>query len=221
MRTLMLRGWVGDTIKHFLSVSASWLHLKELLHQSNAIVCALNWAIRIEAKQKEMGYNTIIVLIILCCLAPVTNQQGKPGTINNCFDKTIANYPHHTNSGVNLLWRGIQYPNNSILYIEEIGEGEYALVCQTDRRPCCGIRPYRFGEWYYPNGSRVPIEGAGATFYRNRSTRDDGQVLLNRQNHVTDYSSGLFCCVLPDASNVNHTLCIGLLPIGNITGKSS
>ena len=158
-----------------------------------------------------MGYNTIIVLIILCCLAPMTNQQGKPGTINICFDKTIANYPHHTNSGVNLLWRGIQYPNNSILNIEQIGEGEYALVCQTDRIPCCGFPPYRFGEWYYPNGSIVPIEGAGATFYRNRN--DDGQVLLNQRNNVTDYSFGPFCCVLPNASDINHTLCIGLLPI--------
>ena len=130
-----------------------------------------------------------------------------------------ASSQHLLNTGVNLIWQGIQYPNNSILNIEDIGEGEHALACQTDRRPCCGTRPYRFGEWYYPDGSRVPFEGIGTPFYRNRY--DGGLVLLNRRSHDTYYSSGLFCCVLPDASNVNHTLCIGLLPIGNITGKSS
>ena len=115
-----------------------------------------------------------------------------------------------TDTGVNLLWLRTQYPNNSILNIEDIGEGEHALVCQTNRRPCC--RGYRTGEWYYPNGTTVPIRGVGASFYRNRSY--EGQVLLNRQNHETDHSAGLFCCVLPDSGGRNHTLCIGLLPIG-------
>ncbi len=117
---------------------------------------------------------------------------------------------------MSLLWRGIQYPNNSILNVEDIGEGDHALACQTDRRPCC--RNIRIGEWYYPNHTRVPVEYAGATFYRNRS--DEGLVLLHRQNHETASSTGLFCCVLPDASDISHTMCIGLLPIGN-RGTSS
>ena len=121
-----------------------------------------------------------------------------------------------------LLWQGVQYPNNSIVNIEEVGEGVDAVACQTDMRPCCWT-PYRIGEWYYPDGSRVPIEGAGATFYRNRS--DEGLVLLHRRNHIITASStstGLFCCELPDASGITQTLCIGLLPIiGNIGGTSS
>ena len=117
----------------------------------------------------------------------------------------------HTNTGVNLLWQGVQYPNNSILNIEAIGEGEHALICQTDKRSCCGTPPYRSGEWYYPNGNAVPIQDAGATFYRDRS--DEGTVQLNQRNHIADYSIGSFCCVLPDASDRSHTLCIGLLPI--------
>ena len=113
---------------------------------------------------------------------------------------------------------GTQYPNNSILNIEDVGEGDRALACQTDKRPCCRTPPYRFGQWYYPNGSRVPIYGVGAPFYRNRS--DEGIVRLNQRNQYreADYSTGLFCCVLPDAINITHTLCIGLLTIGSIGG---
>ena len=116
------------------------------------------------------------------------------------------------NTGVILLWQGVQFPNNSVLSIEYIGEGEHALVCQTDRRPCC--RTYRrVGQWYYPNGTIVPIEGAGYTFYRDRS--DKGEVRLHQRagDDYTTYltATGLFCCVLPDASSIYHTLCIGLL----------
>ena len=128
------------------------------------------------------------------------------------------NYSFHTNTGVSLLWRGVQYPNNSIVNIEDVGEGVDAVACQTDRIHCC--RDYRIGEWYYPNRSNVPIEGRGALFYRNRS--DEGLVLLHRRNHniITASSTGLFCCVLPDASGVIQTLCIGLLLIGNIRGRA-
>ena len=84
------------------------------------------------------------------------------------------------------------------------------MACQTDRTPCCGTPAYRVGEWYYPNGTIVPIDGVGASFYRNRS--DDRLVLLHRRHrHVTD-PTGSYCCVVPDANNTNHTLCVGLLP---------
>ena len=119
-----------------------------------------------------------------------------------------------------LLWQGIQYPNNSILNIEAVGEGEHSLICQTDKRPCCGTPPYRFGEWYYPNGSIVSIEGIGETFYRNRN--DNGEVRLNRRtgDYYTTYPTAidLFCCVLPNASDMDHTLCVGLLPRDSVGG---
>ena len=93
--------------------------------------------------------------------------------------------------------------------IEFIGEGEHALACQTDKRPCCGTPPYRFGEWYYPNSSKIPISEVGAPFYRDR--HDEGLVRLHRRyDNVVD-PTGLFCCVLPDANDTIHTLCVGLL----------
>ena len=120
-------------------------------------------------------------------------------------------YHTHINTGINLLWKGVQYPNNSLLNIEVIGESEQALICQTEKRPCCRTPPYRFGEWYYPNDSIVPIMGVGAPFYRDRS--DEGLIRLHRRSsHNATDPTGLFCCELPDANNTNHTLCAELLP---------
>ena len=120
-----------------------------------------------------------------------------------------------------LLWQGIQYPNNSVLNIEAVGEGERSLICRTDKRPCCRSLYYnRVGEWYYPDGHKVPIERIGETFYRNRN--DEGEVRLNQRagDHYTTYPNaiGVFCCVLPDANDMNHTLCIGLLPRDGVGG---
>ena len=78
-------------------------------------------------------------------------------------------------TGVRLILRGLQYHDNDTINIMDIGERDSALICQTDLRPCCKI--FRAGEWYYPNGTAVPIEGKQRGFYRNRG--DDGNVQLN------------------------------------------
>ena len=102
------------------------------------------------------------------------------------------------------------YANNSIIPITEIGETTDSvnseLQCITDRRPCCAGT--RAGEWYFPDGTRIPVLGAGATmataFYRNRG--DDGTVNLNRLNNVL-MPTGLFCCEVLDAAGVDQTVC--------------
>ena len=105
-----------------------------------------------------------------------------------------------------LSLKGEVYANNSFVTVTEIGEGGNSMKCITDRMHCC--RRYdRLGEWYFPNGSSVPIPYAATSFYRLRS---DGYIYLNRLNsNITD-PIGQFCCVLPDATNVYQTLCINL-----------
>ena len=94
----------------------------------------------------------------------------------------------------------MQYSHNSSVNfnITDIGEYTYyeSLICQTDKRPCC--RSNRVGEWHYPNGTRVPIEGTGSDMYRNRD--DDGQVRLNRRNNAI-YPLGTYTCIVPDATD--------------------
>ena len=79
------------------------------------------------------------------------------------------------------------------------------MICQTDLRPC---KISRAGEWYYPNGTAVPIEGRQQDFYRNRD--DNGTVRLNRRNNA-NYPVGVYRCEIPDHSGIGKILHIGLL----------
>ena len=56
---------------------------------------------------------------------------------------------------------GRPYQNNSIVTLEDIGEGgDDTLVCITNYSACC--RPHTgkmeptLGNWFFPNGTRVP-----------------------------------------------------------------
>ena len=117
-------------------------------------------------------------------------------------------------SGVHLSLKGVVYLNNSFISITEIGQTDTSaspptingLQCVTDKRPCCSTRPNRFGEWLFPDGSIIPILGGATTFYRNRG--DDGTVNLNRVNSDVMMPTGQFCCVVPDPTDFDQTLCV-------------
>ena len=81
-----------------------------------------------------------------------------------------------------------------------------ALRCITDRKPCCRNENNRAGEWFFPNGTMVPVSGP---FYRNRGP-GDGTVNLNRVNTNVMSPTGLFCCVVPDATGINQTVCANI-----------
>ena len=105
------------------------------------------------------------------------------------------------------------YTNNSAIQITEIGEtnttSNTGLQCITDRMPCCGTPPNRFGEWYFPDEVTVPsIVGAPTTFYRNRG--DDGTVNLNRLNTNVFTPTGLFCCEVPNTLNDMQRVCANI-----------
>ena len=110
---------------------------------------------------------------------------------------------------VQLIFRGVSYPNNSVLSLNDIGQFSTgsAILCTTNRSPCCSTRPNRFGEWRYPNGSLVPNNAAGQDFFRGRG--DNQTLYLNRRNNAQS-PTGSFCCELPDNSDVKHTLCVSL-----------
>ena len=107
---------------------------------------------------------------------------------------------------------GVTYTNGSTVLMTDIGEGDAALQCTTDRADCCRDSDgTAAGHFYFPNGEQVPILGNDAsirTYYRNRGL---GFIRLNRRSVATE--TGRFRCEIPDASGtlVNLFINIGML----------
>ena len=111
--------------------------------------------------------------------------------------------------GVSFWFKGTFYQNNSIVTLDDIGEGSDALLCLTDLTACC--RPGSasgnksvLGNWFFPNGTRVPSSGNKSDFHR---TRGQSAVLLQRRRGGVN---GIYRCEIPDAMNVIQTVYIGV-----------
>ena len=105
-------------------------------------------------------------------------------------------------------------PNNTVVLISDIGDADNQLVCTTELGPCCAYAPNRFGDWYFPNGSAVRIDGFGDSFYRTRRNAGSGGtvlggVLLHRRYGAMN-STGIYHCIIPDANSMDQILYVGL-----------
>ena len=79
-------------------------------------------------------------------------------------------------------------------------------MCTSDKMPCCRD-PQQYGEWKFPNGSRVMHITEGAVAFH--SDRDNtGSVNLYRFNNNVTSPGGKYCCEIPDATDTIHTFCI-------------
>ena len=111
--------------------------------------------------------------------------------------------------GLGFTLNGISYPNGSTVLRTAIGEGDAALLCTTDSVDCCISSIGRAGEFYFPNGTQVPI-AADVTIHSYYRNRGDGFIRLNRRSNVV--VTGEFRCEIPDASRtlVNLFISIGV-----------
>ena len=104
--------------------------------------------------------------------------------------------------GVWFSLRGTTYQNNSLVTLENIGEDDNALLCMTEYSTCC--KQPALGNWFFPNGTRVPSNGNQGDFHRSRGHM---VVLLKRKRGGED---GVYCCEIPDAMDVIQTIYIGV-----------
>ena len=97
--------------------------------------------------------------------------------------------------------------------LEEIGEGDTALLCKTNLTECCRPSPTSpnvsenmpaVGNWYFPNGTIVPSSSKQWDF---RRTRDQMVVLLHRRRGGVN---GIYRCEIRDSLNVTWTIYIGV-----------
>ena len=110
--------------------------------------------------------------------------------------------------GVRFSLNGTTYQNNSIVTLEDIGEGDDALRCVTDLTACCrppySIGPTVIGYWFFPNGTKVSSSNNQWDFHRTR-----GQMVVRLQRRRGGVT-GIYSCEIPDAMNVTQTIYIGV-----------
>ena len=108
--------------------------------------------------------------------------------------------------GIRFTLGGLTYQNNSLVTLEDIGEGDGALSCVTDLPACCRhpYAPSGLGNWFFPNGSSV--SGTGSRWYIYR-TRGQMMVHLHRKRGGED---GIYCCKIPDTMGVTQAVYIGV-----------
>lgn len=110
-------------------------------------------------------------------------------------------------SGVYLSHNGSVLKPNSNIFITDIGtssQDQLAVICTTDRMPCCQDPP-QHGEWKFPNGSLVNDQ---STFRRNRD--NNGNVILFLVSGEVMSPTGRFCCEVEDATATDRSLCINV-----------
>ena len=93
--------------------------------------------------------------------------------------------------------------------LEDISEGDNALLCINNYTACCqgpytGEMGHVLGNWFFPNGTRVPSVGENWNFYRTR-----GQMVV-RMYRRRGGVEGIYYCEIPDAMNVTQTMYIGV-----------
>ena len=129
------------------------------------------------------------------------------------YIKFVHSFEYSNFPGAGDVWfslNGTTYQNNSCVALEDIGEGNNnSLLCVTNHTACCKP-PYTdqngsaIGNWYLPNGTRVPSSDEQSDFHR---TRGQMVVLLNRRRGGED---GIYRCEIPDSKDVYQNISIGV-----------
>ena len=125
------------------------------------------------------------------------------------------NFPDADSGDVWFSLKNTTYSNNSLVIMEDIGSSiKDSLLCVTNLTGCCkgsgGNSSTLLGNWYFPNGTRVPGEIANETsgeqwnFYRTR-----GQKVV-RMHRRRGGVAGIYHCEIRDSMNVTQTIYIGV-----------
>ena len=97
-------------------------------------------------------------------------------------------------TGIGLTLNNVQYTNNSVVNITDIGTGSAALRCISTYHPCCFSVPSPGTHWYFPNETRLENNNA-LPYYRTRTASGPsslGSVILHRNSGGT--TTGIFRC---------------------------
>ena len=92
--------------------------------------------------------------------------------------------------------------NHSYVDISLVGTGSDSVQCHTDLTTCCrGEQGIHRGDWYFPNGDRLPFPDGGVhIIFESRGAQ---RVDLRRKSHSL-IQTGIFHCDI-STNAVHHT----------------
>ena len=122
---------------------------------------------------KEMTVAVLLLLGLLCW--PLVNSQRFPYV--SFMGQTLDN---HSYVNLSLVENDYYSDSNSV-------------QCHTDLTTCCSGRegPHR-GDWYFPDGTKLPFSGGGDIFQSRRAQR----VEVYRKNNANS-PVGIYRCDIP------------------------
>ena len=126
-----------------------------------------------------------------------------------------------------LSFMGETLPNHSYVNLTLVGDpalsgyypNQHSLKCHTDLSTCCnaGQGDHR-GDWYFPDGTRLPLPGQGDITEARGAQRVD----IRRKNNATS-PSGVYRCDIPtiavhdgNDTSVRDTVYVGLYATGGM-----
>ena len=138
----------------------------------------------------------VLLLSLLWSLVEVHSQQTFPYV--SFMGQTLANH---------------SYVDLSLVGRPDISPPGHSVQCHTDLTTCCsrdeGIHR---GDWYFPNGTRLPFPGDGDIYESREAQRVD-----LRRNHAASLFAGIYRCDIPttavhddDDRSVRDTVYMGL-----------
>ena len=105
----------------------------------------------------------------------------------------------HSQTAPYLTFMGNNIPNNSYVDLNTVGVtiDTNTVQCHTDLTSCCsGVQGPDRGDWYFPDGNRLPFPGYGDV-YEGRSDR-----LVGLRYRGSGGTSGIYRCDI-DTNAVN------------------
>ena len=138
----------------------------------------------------------VLVLSLLWSLVEVNSQQTFPYV--SFMGQTLANHSY-----VDLSLVGNDY------------SGYDSVQCHTDLDSCCsGADGAHRGDWYFPNGTRLPFNADYDDVDTYEFRRGQGVDIRNR--HINSPTVGIYRCDIPtvavhdDDTSVRATVYVGL-----------
>ena len=131
----------------------------------------------------------------------------------------------HSQTAPNLTFMGETLPDHSYVDLSALGgfNSGNEVVCHTDLITCCGGEGYPDrGDWYFPNGDRLPFPGDHPLVER----RQFQQVELHRGVGSGSIPSGIYRCSIEtravhsddsDDTTTRETVYVGLYDSGGDT----